>query len=103
VVTSVIGRLETLFEAEASATLLALDWTGASHELVIGRSAGCDVVLTDDTVSRCHARLIPRDGFWVLHDLASTNGSYLNGDRVSRCQLRPGDRLALGQASLRVD
>jgi hypothetical protein len=102
--TAVIDRLETLFEGEeASETLLALDWNGASNDLFIGRGASCDVVLADITVSRCHARLIPRDGFWVFHDLSSTNGSYLNGTRVSRCQLRPGDRLLLGQALLRVD
>jgi predicted component of type VI protein secretion system len=97
------GGLGSLFEDEASETLLALDWNRPSHELFIGRSTGCDVVLTDTTVSRCHARLTPRDGFWVLHDLCSTNGSYLNGHRVKRCQLHPGDRLVLGQAPLRVD
>ncbi len=101
--TAVVSRLATLFEPEPRGTLLALDWTGASDELSIGRSRGCDVVLTDITVSRRHARLIPRDGIWVLHDLSSTNGSYLNGHRVSRCQLRPGDQLALGEAFLRVD
>jgi hypothetical protein len=101
--TAVVSRLGTLFEPEPQGTLLALDWSGGSHELSIGRGKGCDVVLTDITVSRHHARLIPRDGIWVLHDLSSRNGSYLNGRRVSRCQLRPGDRLALGQALLRVD
>ena len=101
--TTVVCRLVTLFEPEPPETLLALDWSGESHELSIGRSTGCDVVLTDISVSRRHARLIPRDGVWVLHDLSSTNGSYLNGHRVSRCQLRPGDRLALGEALLRVD
>jgi hypothetical protein len=101
--TTVAGRLGALFEPEAPETLLALDWSAAARELFIGRSSGCDVMLTDTSVSRRHARLIPRDGAWVLHDLSSTNGSYLNGRRVSRCQLRPGDRVALGEALLRVD
>jgi hypothetical protein len=101
--TTVVSRLLTLFEPESPETLLALDWSGESYELSIGRSTGCDVVLTDISVSRRHARLIPRDGIWVLQDLSSTNGSYLNGRRVSRCQLLPGDRLALGQTTLRVD
>jgi hypothetical protein len=100
---TVVSRLTTLFEPEPRETLLALDWSSESHELSIGRSSGCDVVLTHLSVSRRHARLIPRDGIWVLHDLSSTNGSYLNGHRVSRCQLRPGDRLVLGAAVLRVD
>jgi len=101
--TSVVTRLGALFDDEGAETLLALDWSGPAHELFIGRSSGCDLVLTHTTVSRCHARLIPRDGFWVLHDLCSTNGTYLNGRRIKRCQLRPGDRLVLGQAPLRVD
>jgi hypothetical protein len=101
--TSAVTRLGSLFEDEAPETLLALDWSGPSQELFIGRSPGCDVVVTDTTVSRCHARLIPRDGSWVFHDLCSTNGSYLNGHRVKRSQLHPGDRLVLGQAPLRVD
>ena len=101
--TTIVSLLERLFEPEPPETLLALDWSGAAQELSIGRSRGCDVVLTDISVSRHHARLIPRDGAWVLHDLSSTNGSYLNGHPVSRCQLRPGDRVALGEALLRVD
>jgi hypothetical protein len=101
--TTVVSALGTLFEPDPQEMLLALDWSGAARELSIGRSRDCDVVLTDITVSRHHARLIPRDGAWVLHDLSSTNGSYLNGHPVSRCQLRPGDRVALGEALLRVD
>ena len=83
--------------------LLALDWSAEPQELLVGRGSGCDVVLSDPTVSRRHARLILRDGRWVLQDLGSTNGSHLNGRRVGRCQLRPGDELYLGQARLRVD
>jgi FHA domain len=101
--TTIVSLLGTLSEPGPRETLLALDWSGAARELSIGRSRGCDVVLTDISVSRRHARLIPRDGAWVLQDLASTNGTYLNGHPVSRCQLRPGDRLALGEALLRVD
>ncbi len=90
-------------ELEAAADLLALDWTGAIPELVVGRSHRCDIVLDDPGVSRRHARLVFRDGSWVLQDLASTNGTMVNDVRVGRCQLRPGDRLRLGTACLRVD
>jgi pilus assembly protein CpaF len=54
-------------------------------------------------VSRRHARLLFRDGSWVLQDLQSTNGTTVNGVPVGRCQLRPGDRLIFGTACLRVD
>jgi pSer/pThr/pTyr-binding forkhead associated (FHA) protein len=69
----------------------------------VGRSSVCDILLTDHTVSRLHARLVCRDARWILEDLGSTNGSYINGDLVGRCELRPGDRLSLGNALLRVD
>ncbi len=84
-------------------TLLALDWSGAQGELVIGRSPSCDVVLSDPSVSRRHVRLLYRDGKWVLHDLRSTNGTVLNGERVGRSELRPGDRLSLGDQQLHID
>ncbi|MBV8431621.1 MAG: FHA domain-containing protein [Solirubrobacterales bacterium] len=83
--------------------LLALDWSGEPGELLIGRHHGCDVVLGDPSVSRRHARVVFRDGGWVLQDLASTNGTTVNGSPVGRCQLRPGDHLRLGSKRLRVD
>jgi pSer/pThr/pTyr-binding forkhead associated (FHA) protein len=83
--------------------VLGLDWTGRPGELMVGRSSRCDVVLADPTVSRRHARLRFRDGRWTLEDLDSMNGTSLNGRPVGRCELRPGDRLALGCLSLRVD
>jgi len=89
--------------APRKATLLALDWEGGSSELRIGRSSSCDLILSDPTVSRRHARLVHRGGKWVLQDLGSTNGTALNGRRVGRCELRPGDELLLGHARLRVD
>lgn len=84
-------------------TLLALDWSGATDELLVGRHHRCDVVLDDPSVSRMHLRLLFRDGSWVLRDLGSTNGTIVNGAPVGRCELRPGDRLVLGDAQLRID
>jgi hypothetical protein len=94
-------RTETAPEDDA--ILLALDWSGTQDELVIGRHPSCDLVVSDATVSRRHARLTFRDGGWVVQDLDSTNGTRLNGRYVGRCRLRPGDRLELGYQSLRVD
>jgi len=88
---------------EPPAVLLALDWDGGKSDLVLGRSRGCDVVLSSEAVSRRHAQLFFRDGNWVIRDLGSTNGTRVNGVRVGRCRLRPADRVALGDALLRID
>jgi hypothetical protein len=89
--------------APSDEVLLALDWTGARNELLVGRHHACDVVLSETSVSRQHARLVFRDGNWVLQDLESTNGTIVNGVRVGRCALRPGDHVELGAAHLRID
>jgi hypothetical protein len=83
--------------------LLALDWSGTRDELLVGRHDACDVMVSHPSVSRKHARLSFRDGHWVLRDLDSTNGTRVNGKRVVRCRLEPGDRLSLGSADLLVD
>jgi hypothetical protein len=95
-----LAWIQQLFSREC---LLALDWTGATGQLMVGRHHSCDVVLDDPTVSRLHARLAFRDGKWVLHDLASTNGTLINGARLDWCTLQPGDHLVLGEARLRID
>jgi len=83
--------------------LLALDWSGAQSELLIGRHHGCDVVVDEPSVSRRHARLVFRDHKWIVQDLKSTNGTVVNGVRVGRCELMPGDSVVLGDAHLKVD
>jgi hypothetical protein len=70
--------------------------------LVIGRSSGCELVLADDTVSRRHAELFIEDGRWLLRDLDSSNGTWLNGRRVVEAEVRPGDVLHLGGCRLRL-
>jgi hypothetical protein len=102
-----LAAIGQLFSAEVPVRrdecLLALDWIGATDQLLLGRHHSCDVVLDDPTVSRLHARLAFRHGKWVLNDLASTNGTIINGVRLERCTLRPGDHLVLGEAHLRID
>ena len=96
-------RASAVAGAPEGTILLALDWTGASDELLIGRHPACDVIVSADTVSRRHAQLIFRDGAWILQDLASTNGTRLNGQPVGRCRLCPGDQLMLGDRILQID
>ena len=64
-----------------------------SSGLSIGRSVKNDIRLADERVSRHHCRLeVESSGVWVL-DLGSANGTIVNGERVSRRRLGPGDRL----------
>lgn len=90
-------------QVDCRPVLLALDWNGGAQELLLGRSPSCDVSFSNLNVSRRHARLVFRDGSWILRDLESTNGTFVNGVRVQRCDLRPGDWLELGDEALRVD
>jgi hypothetical protein len=98
-----LSEAKTLLRRGDRELLLSLEWGGEQPELVIGRHYDCDVVLTDPSVSRRHARIVFRDGSWILQDLASTNGTKVNGAGVGRCVIRPGDHLALGTERLRVD
>jgi FHA domain len=84
-------------------TLLALDWTGDTTEMTVGRHRDSDVVLTAEGVSRRHAQLRFRDERWILQDLDSTNGTTVNGVRVGRCELRPGDHVDVGGEHLLID
>ncbi len=68
----------------------------------IGRSSTCDLVLTDDSVSRRHAEVALRGGVCVVRDLGSCNGTWVNGRAVQRARLRRGDELQLGETVIRV-
>jgi two-component system, NtrC family, sensor kinase len=64
---------------------------------LVGRESR-QLPLTDNTVSRRHAELIPAEGNWVLKDLGSSNGSYVNGARVTnRYTLKLGDQIRVGR------
>jgi hypothetical protein len=70
--------------------------------LLIGRSSACQLVLADDTVSRRHAELRAEDGRWLLRDLGSSNGTWVNGRRVIEAEVRPGDLVQLGATQIRL-
>jgi hypothetical protein len=79
-----------------------LDTLVGDRPVTIGRSPGCELVLSDDTVSRRHATLARDGDAIVVTDLGSTNGTHINGRRVTQAQLRPGDRLQIGAVRLRL-
>jgi len=75
----------------------------SGSRLLIGRSRDCDITIDDPNVSRRHAELRNEDGRWVVADLGSTNGVKVNGQRVERVALDPGDELVFGLARLRFE
>jgi DNA-binding response OmpR family regulator len=71
----------------------------AGDRLLLGRAADCDLVVTDSRVSRHHAELQRQGHGFLLADLNSTNGTYLNGRRLARAMpLRDGDVFEVGSA-----
>jgi diguanylate cyclase (GGDEF)-like protein len=70
-------------------------------ENVVGRLPDLDVSVEEDGVSRQHARLVRGGDAWRLEDLNSTNGSFVNDERIQVRQLRDGDMLRFGTAILR--
>jgi len=75
-------------------------WPLSKETVVIGRMDGCDVVLADRGVSRRHAEIRREGDEWVVVDLGSLNGTEVNGHRVNRHRLQPGDRVLVGDTTL---
>ena len=71
------------------------------RRVVIGRSRDCDIQVADANVSRRHAE-VRQEGaaYWVV-DLDSTNGVEVNGKRVKRARLEPGDTFTVGSTEIR--
>jgi pSer/pThr/pTyr-binding forkhead associated (FHA) protein len=72
------------------------------QEIVIGRSSELDMVLVEEMVSRKHARIALADGTISIEDLGSTNGTFVNGEKVQQGTLREGDRVLIGTNILKV-
>ncbi len=70
---------------------------------VVGRKEGiCDVLLDRGNVSKLHCLIIKTDGLLLVRDLGSTNGTLVNGQRVSRGALLPGDELSFASLKFQV-
>jgi pSer/pThr/pTyr-binding forkhead associated (FHA) protein len=83
---------------------VGLDGTEKSYRLqthrpfTVGRDPGNDIILRDPKVSRHHAEIVFERGFFVLHDLASANGTYINGKRIRVAPLTHGSKLRMGNS-----
>ena len=79
----------------------------SSHRLAgtiqIGRAPSCQIRPDDTYVSQMHARISDRNGSWIVEDLGSTNGTYLNQRKVTvPTELSPGDRIRVGKTYLEL-
>jgi hypothetical protein len=92
------GPAERLFAHQAQPLPLRFP-RGRGVFFSIGRDRGCDLAIADMTVSRVHARLERTADGWLLTDLASTNGTRVNGWRVrGEVEVKAGDLVSFGQA-----
>ncbi len=67
-------------------------------QMLIGRDPACDIVISDAEVSRRHARVLVSGDTCILEDLGSTNGTFVNGRRISApYELKNGDTIMMGE------
>lgn len=102
-----LGDVELVYQAagapqtgawvEVGGRQVSLPPAGAS----LGRSQDNDVHVPDQRASRHHARIDSQQGVYVISDLGSANGTFVNGQRIQRQALRDGDEIRIGDTSLR--
>jgi len=80
---------------------LGTRYTLKETPLTLGRDENCEICVSDDSVSRRHARIEPLGEGYGVHDLQSTNGTYVNDIRISLHQLKDGDYLRVGNGIFR--
>jgi hypothetical protein len=95
---SAVPQLKVLEPPELRGRAYPLD-----EEVTLGRAAGCQVPIEDAYASQVHARVFHRDGQWYLEDLGSTNGTYLNRNRVAGPMVvKKRDRVQIGSTVLEL-
>lgn len=92
VITQAVRFVLEIQEGPLAGRVLRLE----GYPVILGRMESCDIVLPDASVSRRHARLETQKGNWVITDLNSSNGTFVNGVRIKSAALSPGDSLKLG-------
>lgn len=95
-----VAHLRSDVFLEQAHPLPSRSWALNGDRMTIGRDPSSDVSVDDTQVSRHHADLIRQGSDWSIVDVGSTNGIRVNGAKVRRATLRPGDRIGLGTTEL---
>ena len=70
-------------------------------EVIVGRGGNCDIPIGDEFASNLHAKIYEIEGRFYVEDLGSTNGTYVNGRRITYpTELRGGDQIKIGRTSM---
>lgn len=72
------------------------------NKLTIGRNRNNQMVLPSRAVSNFHAKIYFEDGRYMVEDMESTNGTYVNGNRIDKKSLRPGDEIRISETVFTV-
>jgi pSer/pThr/pTyr-binding forkhead associated (FHA) protein len=73
-----------------------------NREIIIGRSSDLDMVLVEDMVSRKHAKISTDEHTVSIQDLGSTNGTFVNGEKIRAIRLKEGDRILVGTSIIKL-
>ena len=93
------ARTLTVVEGSLAGTSITLGTT----PITIGRSADCTVVIDDDYASNHHARVSPHESGWMIEDLGSTNGTYIQRTRVTGAMSLPiGTPIRIGKTVMEL-
>jgi hypothetical protein len=91
------GRKATLALTTASGKRKPARWE-LDKEVIVGRGGNCDIPIGDEFASNLHAKVYEAEGRFYVEDLGSTNGTYVNGRRITYpTELRGGDQIKIGR------
>ena len=97
------GRGTPRFLVVTEGALAGMSIDLADQQITMGRSNDATLVLNDDYASTYHARVFPQDGQWLVEDLGSTNGTYLDRDKVTGPTLVPiGVPVRIGKTTVEL-
>lgn len=81
-------------------TLERFDFPDDQERIRVGRSEDCEITIDNLGVSRYHAEILVKEGFFILRDLRSNNGTFVNGRRVDSHNLNSGDEISIGKFTI---